>query len=206
MITPHYWTQATAHLSQQCRTMAAIIATYEGESMQARPDGFFTLLRAICGQQISVKAADAVWAKFTKAVKPLTPQKLLRVRDTTLRACGLSGQKVAYVKNIAQFFAENEVTPEYWAARDDSEVNKALVSIKGVGTWTAEMFMMFHLARPDIFPIGDLGLIKAIDRHYTNGVRLKPAEYIALAEPWRPYRSVATWYLWRAIDPVPVAY
>ena len=174
--------------------------------MQAREDGFFTLLRAVVGQQISVKAADSVWAKLVKAVKPLTPATLLRKRDTTLRACGLSGQKVLYAKNVAQFFAERTVDADYWNTRSDDEIIRELTGIKGIGTWTAEMFLMFHLVRPDVLPLKDLGLLKAIDRHYGAGKPLKPADYLKIAESWRPYRSVATWYLWRSLDPVPVAY
>lgn len=203
---PDYWTKATKHLAQQCPIMKGLIARYRGEGVIARPDGFYTLLRAIVGQQISVKAADAVWARLSKAVTPLTPENLLRKRDTTLRKCGLSAQKVIYAKNVAHFFAETGANADYWNARADEEVIKELVAIKGIGQWTAEMFLLFHLTRPDVFPVGDLGLLKAIDLHYTNGKRLTPKEYKKLAENWRPYRSVATWYLWRALDPVPVEY
>src|SRR5262249_6036913 len=119
---------------------------------------------------------------------------------------GLSGQKVLYAKNVAWFFAENHVDAAYWAARDDDQIIKELTGIKGIGTWTAEMFLIFHLTRPDVFPIKDLGVLKAVDLHYTGGKRLKNKEYLKLAERWAPYRSVATWYLWRALDPVPVAY
>lgn len=203
---PEYWAKATRHLAKQCPTMGKLIKSYEGEFLTARGDGFYTLLRAVAGQQISVKAADAIWKRMEQAIKPMEPEKLLRVRDTTLRKCGLSQQKVLYAKNVARFFAENHVDAAYWAARDDATIIAELSSIKGIGTWTAEMFLIFHLARPNVFPVKDLGVLKAIDLHYTNGQRLKPKEYIALAERWHPYKSVATWYLWRALDPVPVAY
>ena len=174
--------------------------------MHAREDGFFTLLRAIVGQQISVKAADSVWAKLVKLVKPFTPEALLRKRDTSLRTCGLSGQKVLYAKNVARFFVERNIHADYWNSRTDEEIIAELTSIKGIGIWTAEMFLMFHLTRPDVLPLKDLGLLKAIDRQYGAGKPLKPADYLKIAENWRPYRSVATWYLWRSLDPVPVAY
>ncbi|MFM9890815.1 MAG: DNA-3-methyladenine glycosylase family protein [Rickettsiales bacterium] len=209
---PDYWTQATTHLSRQCPTMATLIARYEGETLRARGDGFFTLLRAIAGQQISVKAADSVWAKVEKAVKPLTPKKLLATSDETLRACGFSGSKVVYARNVAQFFAERNVTPDYWDTRSDDEIIAELTSIKGIGSWTAEMFLIFHLLRPDILPLKDLGLLKAINLHYVKPHKLKtkkwlsPKEYQLISVPWAPYRTVATWYLWRALDPVPVAY
>ena len=194
--------------------MRGIIANYEGEEgLRARADGFYTLIRGIAGQQISVKAADAVWAKLEAAVQPLTPQTLLRKRETTLRACGFSQQKVIYARNVAQFWQAHEISLEpkqarrYWDSFTDEEVIAHLTSIKGIGSWTAEMFLMFHLTRPDILPLKDLGLIKAIDKHYNSGNPLqKKSYYIDISEPWRPYRTVATWYLWRALDPVPVAY
>ena len=205
-MTPAYWNKATKHLTRVCPTMGGLIKQYKGEYLTAREDGFFTLVRAVVGQQISTKAADAIWARLVKKVHPLTPEKLARTREKTLRVLGLSAQKVAYVQNIARFFAENHIDSAYWEARDDAEIIKELTGIKGIGTWTAEMFLIFHLTRPDVFPVKDLGILKAIDLHYTGGKRLKPKEYIAFAERWAPYRSVASWYLWRALDPVPVAY
>lgn len=206
---PHYWNIAKAHLSQTCPTMGKLMAQYPHGALTTRGEGFYSLLRAVVGQQISVKAADAVWARMEQAVQPLTPEKLLRVRDTTLRKVGLSAQKVEYARNVARFFSDNKVTVKYWAARNDAEIIAELTSIKGIGTWTAEMFLMFHLLRPDVFSVKDLGLLKAIDIHYaheTGGQRLKPKEYALFAERWAPYRTVASWYLWRALDPVPVAY
>ena len=205
-MTPDYWNKATKHLTRVCPTMGGIIRRYKGEYLTAREDGFFTLVRAVVGQQISTKAADAIWARLAKQVSPLTPAKLIRTRDTTLRKLGLSAQKVAYVKNVAGFFAENAVDADYWAERDDAQIIRELTDIKGIGTWTAEMFLIFHLTRPDVFPVKDLGILKAIDLHYTDGKRLTNKQYIAFAERWAPYRSVASWYLWRALDPVPVAY
>ncbi len=187
--------------------MKHIITTYHGEEgLTARPDGFYTLIRAIAGQQISVKAADAVWAKLEKAVTPLTPENLLRKRVPTLRKCGFSEQKVAYARNVATFFIQHRIHARYWEFLSDEEVVSQLTSIKGIGSWTAEMFLIFHLLRPDVFPIKDLGLLKAIDRHYGLKTPVQKTQYLALSENWRPYRTVATWYLWRALDPVPVAY
>ena len=218
---PDYWNDAKTHLRDVCPTMAGLIAQYQGEGLTARGDGFYTLVRSVVGQQISVKAADAVWGKLTRAVTPLTPENLLRKREATLRGCGLSASKVAYARNVARFYVEQGIAPElththalpvkesdFWAAHSDAEVIALLTAIKGIGSWTAEMFLIFHLLRPDVFPVKDLGLLKAIDRHVRDGAteRLSPAEYLALAERWRPYRTVATWYLWRALDPVPVAY
>lgn len=206
-ITPEYWHKAKRQLSRNCPTMKKLIASYKGEQgLMVRNDGFYTLIRAIAGQQISVKAADAVWAKLAKAVTPMTPQNLLRKRVATLRKCGFSQQKVEYARNVAKFFAERDVDSKYWHAREDEEIIAELTSIKGIGNWTAEMFLIFHLTRPDILPLKDLGLTKAIDRHYNSGKSMTKKEYLMLSERWRPYRTVATWYLWRALDPVPVAY
>lgn len=209
---PHYWNDAKKHLSKTCPVMKKLIIQYKGEGLIARPDGFYSLLRAIVGQQISVKAADAVWAKVEKTVKPLTAKTLLATSDEALRACGLSGQKVAYAKNIAEFYKARKTHATAWEEHDDAAVLKELTAIKGIGSWTAEMFLMFHLARPDILPLKDIGLLKAMNLYYIEEARLKgkkwltPDEYAAIAAPWAPYRTVATWYLWRALDPVPVAY
>jgi DNA-3-methyladenine glycosylase II len=251
---PHYWNDAKKHLSAQCPTMKQLIRRYKGEGLRARGDGFYTLVRSVVGQQISVKAADAVWARLEVVVKPLTPKKLLSLSDETLRGCGLSASKVAYAKNVAAFYVERGITspsrgevarragggnlpsaasdphpslradlppegggklPEraYWANLSDEEVIAQLTSIKGIGSWTAEMFLIFHLMRPDVFPVKDLGVLKAINLHLLEGDArlksdkwLKPKEYREISERWAPYRTVATWYLWRALDPVPVAY
>ena len=203
---PHYWDKAKRHLTKQCPTMGGLIKRYAGEGINQREDGFYSLLRAIVGQQISVLAADAVWGRLVKAVDPLTPENLLRKRESTLRKCGLSGSKVIYVRNVAQFFMIHGRKASYWEKHTDAEIIKALTEVKGIGTWTAEMFLMFHLQRPDVFSVKDLGLIKAIDLHYTGGKRLKPKEYELFAARWAPYRTVASWYLWRSLDPVPVEY
>ena len=212
IMTPDYWTKATRHLSKQCPTMKRLISQYAGEGLVARGDGFYTLLRSVVGQQISVKAADSVWAKLEAAVKPLTPKKLLALSDEALRACGLSASKVAYARNVAEFFLTRGIEADYWQTHEDSDVLAELVVIKGIGSWTAEMFLIFHLLRPNVFPVKDLGVLKAINLHYVPASRLatekwlKADEYEAIAAPWAPYRTVATWYLWRSLDPVPVAY
>ncbi|MFZ4541280.1 MAG: DNA-3-methyladenine glycosylase family protein [Rickettsiales bacterium] len=203
---PDYWNDAIKHLGKQCPSMKKLLKQYKGESLRARGNGFYTLLRSVVGQQISVKAADSIWARVEKLVKPLTPKKLLSVPEEKLRACGLSSSKVAYACNVAEFFLTRGIEAEYWGKHSDEEVIKELVAIKGIGTWTAEMFLIFHLMRPDVFPVKDLGVLKAVDIHVTGKDRLKPKEYIEIAERWSPYRTVATWYLWRSLDPVPVEY
>lgn len=205
---PHYWDEATAYLSAKCPVMAGLIAHYAGEGLHSRGDGYQTLLRSVVGQQISTKAADSVWAKLEKTVQPMTPKRLLTISDETLRACGLSGQKLNYLRNVSQFFHDRNVDQQYWDARSDAEVMEELVAIKGIGSWTVEMFLIFFLNRPDIFPVKDLAILKAVDRHYYPNARKKkkPADYQKLAKRWAPYRTVASWYLWRSLDPVAVAY
>ncbi|MFO0110797.1 MAG: DNA-3-methyladenine glycosylase family protein, partial [Alphaproteobacteria bacterium] len=200
--------------AQTCPTLAQLIEQYEGEALARREDGFYTLVRAIVGQQISVKAADAIWVRLIKKIQPLTPSKIARTRLSTLRALGLSEQKAQYMKNIAVFWLAQGIKEEIqagggnlsWQSLSDDEVIDQLTTIKGIGRWTAEMFLIFHLSRPDVLPLQDLGLLKAIDLHYPSKKPRKKSDYLALAEDWRPYRSIATWYLWRALDPVPVAY
>lgn len=186
--------------------MAGLVSRYEGEYLTARGDGFFTLARSVVGQQISVKAADAVWSRVMQAVQPMTAETWLATPDETLRSCGLSGSKVVYARNVAAFYQGKEVSPQQWVAHSDAEVIRELTAIKGIGVWTAEMFLIFHLLRPDVFPLLDIGLLKAVDQHYTNGVRLTRDDYRSISTPWQPYRTVATWYLWRALDPIPVEY
>lgn len=192
--------------------MKQLITRYTGDCLRVRGDGFYTLLRSVVGQQISVKAADSVWVKVEKAVKPLTPEKLLAVSDETLRYCGLSTSKVAYARNVAEFYLTRSVEAEHWKNHGDAEIAAELGAIKGIGSWTADMFLIFHLMRPNIFPVKDLGVLKAINLHCIAENRLKetkwlkPPEYEEIAQLWQPYRTVATWYLWRSLDPVPVAY
>jgi DNA-3-methyladenine glycosylase II len=201
-MTAAYWDEAKAHLSKRDKVLKKIIAEYEGEFLTTKNDPFYTLARAIVGQQISVKAADSVWKKLTTAIRKMTPASVLKKPDDELRACGLSSQKVKYLRALAEYFS----TPRDFSAMGDHELLASLTSINGVGSWTAEMFMIFHLARPDVFPIKDIGVQKAMFRHYHNSEKVPLAELIERAEGWRPYRSVATWYLWRSLDPVPVAY
>lgn len=208
-MTPTYWNQAIAELSAADATMAGIIAAYPGELMQSRGDAFYTLARSIVGQQISVKAADAVWGRFESSVKTVNTAAILAKTEEELRECGLSRQKITYLRNIAVHFEENNVKTGFFDGFSDEGAITFLTEIKGVGRWTAEMFLMFHLVRPDVLPIDDIGLQKGIAKHYPlRQIEKRPKliEMTEIAEQWRPWRTVATWYLWRALDPVPVAY
>lgn len=203
---PDYWSRAAAELAAADDIMAALIARYAGMSLQSRGDAFATLARSIVGQQISVKAADAVWARFTAAVGSVSPASVLAAGAKGLEGCGLSGRKIEYVVDLAGHFASGRIAPERWANLDDATVIGELTDVRGVGRWTAEMFLMFNLLRPDVFPVDDLGLQKAVCLHYFAGEKQPPKVIGAFGERWRPWRSVATWYLWRSLDPIPVEY
>lgn len=200
-----YWQNAKKHLSKHDKTLKKIIASYEGEMLTGRGDAFYTLARSIAGQQISVKAADSVWKRVENAV-PITPHAVAEVEEETLRSAGLSRQKVVYMHALAAYFLNNKKTVANLKTLDDETIIAELTSIKGIGRWTAEMFLIFHLGRPDVLPLADIGLQKAVFMHYTDGEKIPLKEIKRIAAPWQPYRSVATWYLWRALDPVPVAY
>jgi len=212
MIKPHYWDDATRHLASGDPVLAALIAASPGLHLTRRGDPFTTLARAIVGQQISVKAAQSIWERLVDACgnagppPTLDPARARRKRVATLRAVGLSQRKAEYIRDLAQHFVSARLDPRTWPALDDEALIEALVDVKGIGRWTAEMFLMFHEMRADVLPVDDLGLQKAIALHYFNGERPTLAVLRAFGEKWRPYRSVATWYLWRSLDPVPVEY
>jgi DNA-3-methyladenine glycosylase II len=201
-----YWEVAKNHLSKRDKVLKKIIASYHGETMALRGDAFYTLARSIIGQQISVKAADTVWRRFENLLVEITPQKAIAASEINLRECGLSLQKIRYIHALSQHFCEQKNSVENWQNLPDAELIKELTKLNGIGKWTAEMFMIFHLARPDILPLADIGLQKAIFRHYNNAQKMPLSEIAKIAENWKPYQTVATWYLWRSLDPVPVAY
>lgn len=204
---PSYWQQATVALAATDPAMAEIIAAYEGETLKGKSDAFLTLARAIVGQQISVKAADAVWNRLESGLGGLvTPPPILASSEENLRAHGLSRQKIVYLQDLARYFHEQRHTIENWDEMSDEELITSLTSIRGIGRWTAEMFLIFHMLRPDVFPVDDIGLQKAVWKHYFGGEKQPLKTLRAQGELWKPYRSVATWYLWRSLDPVAVEY
>jgi DNA-3-methyladenine glycosylase II len=211
MTKPPYWNDAIAALAGRDRVLAKLIAEFPDIHLTRRGDPFTTLARAIVGQQISVKAAQTVWERVLKACRAdprgtLDPVRVQRKRVATLRACGLSLNKAEYIRDLARHFASARLDPRKWPALDDETLIEALVDVKGIGRWTAEMFLMFHELRSDVLPVADIGLQKAVGMLYFDGRRPTLAELRALAERWQPYRSVATWYLWRSLDPIPVEY
>jgi DNA-3-methyladenine glycosylase II len=200
---PEYWDKAKRALMRRDPIMGAIIRAHPKVFMVSRGEPFNTLARAICGQQISVKAAQAVWNRLVTCCGEMTPEKVLSKKRTELRACGLSDRKTEYIADLAQHFADGKIHPHRWPQMSDEEIIAELVDVRGIGRWTAEMFLMFNLLRPDVFPLDDLGLQKGIRLSYKKKT-LKQMR--ALGETWRPWRSVATWYLWRSLDPIAVDY
>ena len=205
-MTPDYWPQAIAYLGANDPVLKRIIAAYPAERLESREDPFGTLARAIVGQQISVKAASAVWRRIEEALGAVTAPAVAAATVDGLLGCGLSHGKMRYIKGLAGGFLDGSVDPAGWAWLDDDAVITALTRVKGIGRWTAEMFLMFTLMRPDVLPVGDVGLQCAMAAHYDGGGRLGTAEMERIAARWRPWRSVATWYLWRSLDPLPVEY
>lgn len=205
-MSPHYWQQAGAELAARDPVMAKLVVAHSGLSLQSRGDAFATLARSIVGQQISVKAADSVWARTLARVESITPQAFLATAADELAACGLSRRKVEYLQDLSRHFTQGNMHTLAWNEMDDETIIAELVAVRGIGQWTAEMFLIFNLMRPDVLPVDDIGLLRAIGLHYFDGIQPKPAQVRQLGETWRPWRSVATWYLWRSLDPVPVEY
>ena len=204
--TPGYWAEACKHLMKRDRVMKNLIPQYPGVSLQSRGDAFVTLARTIVGQQISVKAAQSVWDRFAALPKAIAPAHVLKLKVDDMRAAGLSVRKVEYLVDLALHFASNQVHEAAWVDMDDEAIIAELVAIRGIGRWTAEMFLIFHMMRPDVLPLDDVGLINGISRCYFSGDPVSRSDAREVAAPWAPYRSVATWYIWRSLDPVPVAY
>lgn len=205
---PDFWLKAKRELARNDPVLAKIIRAYPKVSIERRGEPFYTLARSIVGQQISVKAAQSIWNRVAALAPGMQPAEIiaLRARKRRLKAAGLSDRKVEYIVDLAKHFAAGTIHPHRWDSMGDEDVIDELVQVRGIGRWTAEMFLMFNLLRPDVFPLGDLGLQKAVHLHYYNDERIALERLRAHGEMWRPYRSVATWYLWRSLDPVPVEY
>jgi len=204
--TPAYWTRAKRQLSAADPVLGALIVRYRGLTLASRGDAFQTLARSIVGQQISVKAAQSVWERFATVVGDMQPRRVLKLSADQMCGCGLSGQKVSYLSDLSERFANGTIDVARWHAMDDETLITDLTQVKGIGRWTAEMFLIFYLTRPDVFPLGDLGVQRALSLHYNKGKPLSDRRIAMLSKLWTPWRSVATWYLWRSLDPVPVAY
>ena len=203
---PGYWEQACAELAADDPVMAALIARYPGVVLTTRGDPFQTLARAIIGQQISVKAADSVWARFCDFARAIRPEHIVTLELDALAACGLSRRKAEYLRDLAGHFVDGRIQPARWEVMTDESVIDELVDVRGIGRWTAEMFLIFNLLRPDVWPVDDIGLQKAVAVHYLNDERPTPDLLRQHGERHAPWRTVATWYLWRSLDPAVVQY
>ena len=210
IVTPGYWDDACKHLSRRDRVMKKLIPQFGEARLQSRGDAFTTLARSIVGQQISVKAAQSVWDRFAALLPPpiggLLPEAVLGVDASAMRGAGLSARKCEYLRDLAAHFDSGLVHVSQWQQMEDEAIIEELVAIRGIGRWTAEMFLIFHLMRPNVMPLDDLGLIKGISVNYFSGEPVTRAEAREVGEAWAPFRSVATWYIWRSLDPLPVSY
>ncbi len=203
---PGYWNRAVQALSAADPVLAAVIEASRSDGLRRRNDPFTMLARAIIGQQISVKAADSIWQRFADLCGEVEPARVLAVGEARLREGGLTRQKAAYLVHLAAAASDGRLDVSRWHRRDDEAIIEDLIELKGIGRWTAEMFLIFHMQRPDVLPLGDLGLRRAIGLRYADGRTLALEELNEIAAPWRPWRTVATWYLWRSLDPIPVEY
>ena len=205
-VTPDYWEEACKHLVKKDRVMKRLIPQFGDACLQSRGDPFITLARSIVGQQISVKAAQSVWDKFAVLPRKLTPTNVLKLKVDDMRAAGLSARKVEYLVDLSLNFDSGNLQIKKWSEMDDETIIAELIAIRGIGRWTAEMFLIFHLLRPNVLPLDDVGLINGISKNYFSGESVSRSEAREVSAPWAPYRSVATWYIWRSLDPLPVDY
>ena len=209
-VTPAYWDEACKHLAKRDRVMRKLIPQFGEARLQCRGDAFTTLARSIVGQQISVRAAQSVWERFAALAggrsNKLQPAAVLALEVPAMREAGLSARKVEYLRDLATHFSDGTVHVRQWQQMDDEAIIEELVAVRGIGRWTAEMFLIFHLMRPNVLPLDDVGLLRGISLNYFSGEPVSRAEAREVGDAWSPYRSVATWYLWRSLDPVPVEY
>ena len=205
LATPAYWAEACKHLVKKDRVMKRLIPQFGDAALQTRRDAFTTLARSIVGQQSSVKAAQAVWERFVALSRTLSPAHVLKLKVDDMRAAGLSARKIDYLVDLALHFDNGKLHVKDWASMDDEAIIAELVDIRGIGRWTAEMFLIFYLQRPNVLPLDDPGLITGISQNYFSGEQVSRSDAREVAEAWKPWCSVATWYIWRSLDPAPTA-
>ncbi|MFC7630762.1 DNA-3-methyladenine glycosylase family protein [Paraburkholderia humisilvae] len=199
---PAYWDKACADLVKRDRILKKLIPKFGPVHLLSRGDSFVTLARSVVGQQISVATAQAVWERIESACPKLVPQQIIKLGAAKLIACGLSKRKTEYILDLAQHFVSGALHIGKWASMDDEAVIAELTQIRGIGRWTAEMFLIFNLSRPDVLPLDNLGLIRAISVNYFSGEPVTRSEAREVAANWEPWRTVATWYMWRSLDPL----
>ncbi len=203
---PKYWNKGKIHLSNKDKVLKKIIDQFSNQSLQLNDNSFHALINSIIGQQISVSAANSMKKKLFTLKRNITPRTIKNIKKNDLRKCGLSKQKILYINNIADFFLLNKEFINKLNKVNDLEIREKLIEIKGIGNWTIDMFLIFTLGSSNIFPSGDLGFVKAISKHYKKDLPISEKFLSKLYKRWSPYSSIATWYLWRSLDPIPVSY
>ena len=206
ILTNKNWLIAKNNLIKKDKILKKIITKYKKDKLKSKNDAFLTLSKSIAGQQISVKAANSIWNKLEKRIKKVSSRNILKLKRNEIAKCGFSKQKITYLQNLAIFFEKNKNIEKKWKKEEDEKIIEDLITIKGIGRWTAEMFLIFYLLRPNIFPCADVGLLKAISIIYNLKYPLKDSQIINFKKKWSPWSTVATWYLWRSLDPIPVKY
>ncbi len=206
VLMPPYWEDACKHLTKKDRVMKRLIPRFGDACLQSRGDPFITLARSIVGQQISVRAAQTVWERFSQLPRRMTPANVLKLKVDDMRAAGLSARKIEYLVDLALHFDAGVVHAGAWNDWEDEAIVAELVAIRGIGRWTADMFLIFHLMRPNILPLDDIGLTQGISKNYFSGESVSRSDVREVAAAWAPYCSVSTWYIWRSLDPLPVEY
>jgi len=204
---PVYWQKAKRTLSKKDSVLRKIIKKYNKGFLTTRNNPFFSLCRTIVGQQISVKAADSIWAKFEKKCKrKIKPKTILKISSSSLKRAGLSRQKISYLKNIAKAFVNKSFDVKKLKKMNDVDAINYITKLKGLGVWSAEMFLMFNLNRPNIFPVKDIGLLRAISKNYKKDYPPSKKFLEKISKTHDGYRTIFTWYMWRSIDPSDVDY
>ena len=202
---PAYWAEACRQLVRRDRVMKRLIPRFAHLALQPGGDAFATLARSIVGQQISMKAAQTLWNKFARLPARMAPDLVLKLKVDDMRAVGLSARKVDYLVDLAMHFTEHRLHQDDWQGMSDEAIVAELMSIRGVGRWTAEMFLIFYLQRPNVLPLDDAGLISGISQNYFSGDPVSRSEAREVAEAWKPWCTVATWYIWRSLETQPAA-
>ena len=203
---PKYWNKGVIYLSNKDKVLKKIIDQFPNQSLHLNHNSFHALINSIIGQQISVSAANSMKKKLFSLKRDITPRTIKNIKKTDFKKCGLSKQKILYINNIADFFLENKKFINKIQKLEDQYIREKLIEIKGIGNWTVDMFLIFTHGSSNIFPTGDLGFIKAISKHYKKDLPLDDKFLSRLLMKWSPYSSIATWYLWRSLDPIPVSY
>ena len=201
---PPYWEEAKLELMKRDRIMNRLIPQFGDLHLVGHDDPFITLARAIVNQQVTTQVANAAWDKLLETCPKFTPAAVQKAGAPALAGCGLSKRKAEYILDLADHFKNKKVHAAQWAQMDDEAVISELVQIRGITRWTAEMFLIFNLLRPNVLPLDDSRLISGISQNYFSGEPVSRSDAREVSANWEPFRTVATWYLWRSLDPVPV--